>query len=306
MIPTLSSLAIFTLPAAGLLLVTGGIGLIVYSARATRDAVSRRINLVRDREPRAGAPAIEAEAPRLDGIGNAAQMQRAAIRLFGRIGIAAPRAAAALTASQLLTALLCAAAAPLARHHPLLADAPSMLAAAIGGAFLAGWFTPPFLLRRQIARRTRAVVEGMPDALELLVISVEAGLSFEDGIGRIATILRDTRPALADELSLTSADLRILPNRERALLNLAERVDAPSIRTVVTTLTQTMRYGTPLANALRMVSAELRNDFLIHLEERANQLPALMTVPMILFIMPTIFLIVGGPAVLKVIDSFGH
>ena len=188
----------------------------------------------------------------------------------------------------------------------MLSGAPVLLGATIGGALLAGWFTPAFLLRRQIAGRTRAVVEGLPDALELLVISVEAGLSFEDGIGRIAAILRDTRPALADELALTSADLRILPNRERALFNLADRVDAPSVRTVVTTLSQTMRYGTPLANALRMVSSELRNEFLIRLEERANQLPALMTVPMILFIMPTIFLVVGGPAVLKVIDSFSR
>jgi tight adherence protein C len=95
-----------------------------------------------------------------------------------------------------------------------------------------------------------------------------------------------------------------LPSRDRALTNLTERVDAPSVKSVVTTLTQTMRYGTPLAQALRSVAAELRNDVILRMEERANQLPTLMTIPMIIFLMPTIFLIVGGPAALRLIDAF--
>jgi tight adherence protein C len=111
---------------------------------------------------------------------------------------------------------------------------------------------------------------------------------------------------LAEELALTSADLKILPSRDRALANFAERVQVPSVRTVVTTLAQTMRYGTPLAQALRVVASELRNDSLMRLEERANQLPTLMTIPMMIFIMPTIFLIVGGPAALRMLDAFHH
>jgi len=90
---------------------------------------------------------------------------------------------------------------------------------------------------------------------------------------------------------------------DQAFANLAERIDAPSIRSVVTTLSQTMRYGTPLAHAFRVVASEMRSDSLIAMEDRANRLPALLTIPMMLFIMPTIFLIVGGPAALRVIDT---
>jgi tight adherence protein C len=115
--------------------------------------------------------------------------------------------------------------------------------------------------------------------------------------------LLQSQPALGEELARTSADLKILPSREQALANLAGRVDMPSVRTVVTTLSQTLRYGTPLAQGLRVVSGELRNDTLVRLEERANQLPTLMTIPMMLFIMPTIFMIVAGPAALHVIDA---
>src|SRR5581483_4007483 len=140
--------------------------------------------------------------------------------------------------------------------------------------------------------------------LELLVVCAEAGLSLEDGLSRIVNELHRAQPALADELGLTLADLKILPSREQALTNLAERVNVPSVRTVVTTLAQTLRYGTPLAQALRVVAAEMRNDFLLEMEERANRLPAFMTLPVMCFLMPTIFLIVGGPAALKLLDSF--
>jgi tight adherence protein C len=172
------------------------------------------------------------------------------------------------------------------------------------GLGAAGWFLPRIFVRMWAKNYETAVVSGLPDALELLVICVEAGISLEDGLGRIASEIQRSRPELADELALTLADLKILTGRERAFANLAVRIDAPIVRSVVTTLTQTMRYGTPLAQALRVVATEMRNDSLIAMEGRANRLPALLTVPMILFIMPTIFLIVGGPAALRVIDTF--
>jgi tight adherence protein C len=165
---------------------------------------------------------------------------------------------------------------------------------------------PALILRRLVKRRAKAAADGLPDALELLVVCVEAGLSLEDGIDRIIGELRRSQPAIAAELALTSADLKILPSRDQALANLAERVDVPSVRSVVSTLSQTLRYGTPLAQAMRVVAAQMRTEALINLEERANRLPAIMTVPMMLFIMPVIFLIVGGPAVLRLIDMLGH
>jgi tight adherence protein C len=152
----------------------------------------------------------------------------------------------------------------------------------------------------------RLIARGLPDALELLVVCVEAGLSLDDGLDRVVAELWESHPALADELALLSADLRILPSRDQALTNLAERVDLPSIRSIVGTLSQTMRFGTPLAQAMKVVAGEMRNDVLLSMEERANRLPALMTVPMIIFILPTIMLILGGPAMLRVLDQLSQ
>jgi tight adherence protein C len=172
--------------------------------------------------------------------------------------------------------------------------------ASLGAAF--GWIAPHLVAARLSLNRRRSVARGLADAIELLVISVEAGLSLEDAINRIVGELRRSQPAMADELALTSADLQILPNRDEALRRLAERVDLPSVQSVVATLSQTLKYGTPLAEALRVVAAELRNDELLKLEEQASRMPVLLTVPMILFILPSIFMIIGGPAFLKILD----
>ncbi len=199
----------------------------------------------------------------------------------------------------LLTALV-------ARHIAGIANSyPAMLVAAAVGA-VAGWLLPGMLIGMGARQRAKEVAAAMPEALDLLVICVDAGLSLEDALVRVVAELGQSRPALADELALTSADLQILPSRNEALMRMAERVDMPSIRSVVTTLAQTLQFGTPLAQALRVIAAQMRDDALIQLEERANQLPALLTVPMMLFIMPTIFLVVGGPAALQLIDILGR
>ena len=178
------------------------------------------------------------------------------------------------------------------------------LAFVVGG--IVGWLLPTFWIQSSAKRRAKEVAASMPEALDLLVVCVDAGLSLENGLARVVIELGQTRPALADELALTSADLQILPSRDEALMRMAERVDVPSIRSVVTTLAQTLRYGTPLAQALRVIAAQMRDDALIQLEERANQLPALLTIPMMLFIMPTLFLVVGGPAAIQLIDILGR
>jgi tight adherence protein C len=135
-------------------------------------------------------------------------------------------------------------------------------------------------------------------------MSSGAGLALEDAIDRIVPELRRSQPIVAEELALTSADLKILPSRDVALKRLADRIALTSVHSVVTTLSQTLRYGTPLAQAMRVVASELRNEGLATLEERANRMPVLLTVPMIVFILPSIFLIIGGPAALKIIDQF--
>jgi tight adherence protein C len=229
-----------------------------------------------------------------------AQEQREAAEVTRKFRI--PLAGARAIAAAVFAALGLAAS-----WHFLPASVPHVVCLLAAAAFaIAGWFVPAMVVSRQVKARTKAVVSGLPDALELLVICSEAGLSFDDGIDRIVGSLRQSQPALAEELALTSADLKILPSREVALANLAERIDVPSVRSVVTTLTQTLRYGTPLAQALRLVASQLRNDTVLRLEERANALPTLMTIPMILFIMPTIFMVIAGPAVLRVITILHH
>lgn len=178
--------------------------------------------------------------------------------------------------------------------------------AAVPAAILLGWLLPLWTMRWLGKRRAKIVAAGLAEALELLVVCVEAGLALEDALDRITEELGRTQPLLAEELLLTSADLRMLPSRDEAFAKLAQRVDSPSMRAVVSTLSQTLRYGTPLANALRMAASELRSDALMAMEERGNRLPALLTVPMMLFLMPTIFLVVGGPAVLRLLDAFGR
>jgi tight adherence protein C len=209
----------------------------------------------------------------------------------------------------LATKILCAAAVSvaswlLAPHVSALLASPLFRAATAGGCGFLGWYGPSVYLRWMSRRRAVTIVSGLPDALELLVICAEGGLALGDGIDRIVKELRGAHPELADELAVTGADLKILPSQDQALSRLAARIDVPIVQTLVTTLIQTMRYGTPLAQALRTMGAEMRNDALIRLEARANSLPSLLTIPMIVFILPTIFLALGGPAVLHLIDQF--
>jgi tight adherence protein C len=285
-----------------------GLALILYGARMVRIAVAKRVDLIR-REAGRGLPALPATATLIRaGPHGTKEGERAeTARVLARVGIGANWAAAGLIASRMFTIVILGLMGFMAASHWLpVATSRLFPVLAATGCGLGGWFLPGIVIGKLLKSRTKAVVAGLPDALELLVICVEAGLSFEEGIDRIAVGMRLSQPALAVELALTSADLKILPSREEALSKLSERVDMPSVHSVTTTLSQTLRYGTPLAQALRMVAEELRNDTLIRLEERANQLPTLMTIPMMLFIMPTIFMIVGGPAVWRVMDIFGH
>jgi tight adherence protein C len=207
---------------------------------------------------------------------------------------------------RLLVGLVLATALVLLAYRFLdLSATPRLVGVGALGAIL-GWVTPHLVAARLSLHRRLAVARGLADAIELLVISVEAGLSLEDAINRIVGELRRSRPMMADELAVTGADLKMLPDRDDAFRRLAGRVNLPSVHSLVATLSQTLRYGTPLAQALRVVATELRNDELLRLEEQANRMPVLLTIPMIVFILPSIFLVIGGPAVLKVLDVFAQ
>jgi tight adherence protein C len=173
-------------------------------------------------------------------------------------------------------------------------------AAAIG----LGYKGPELYLGNIIGKRTKAIRKGLPDALDLLVICAEAGLTVDAAFNRVARELGRAYPELGDEFALTSIELSFLHERRHAFENLAFRVDLDSVKGVVTTMIQTERYGTPLASALRVLSAEFRNERMMRAEEKAARLPAIMTVPLILFILPVLFVVILGPAACQISDSF--
>lgn len=155
-----------------------------------------------------------------------------------------------------------------------------------------------------VKKRTDMIRKGLPDALDLLVICAEAGLTVDTAFNRVAKELGRGYPELGDEFALTAIELGFLTERRQAFENLAYRVDLPSIKGVVTTMIQTEKYGTPLASALRVLSAEFRNDRMMRAEEKAARLPAIMTIPLILFILPTLFIVILGPAACSISDAF--
>jgi tight adherence protein C len=173
-------------------------------------------------------------------------------------------------------------------------------------AAVIGAYMPMLVLNRLIVRRQNQIRLQLPDALDLLVICAEAGLGLDAAFARVVRELGNAAPQLADELGLTAVELGFFPDRRQALQNLAKRTDLPSIRGVVNTLIQTERYGTPLAHSLRVLAAEFRDDRMLKAEEKAARLPATLTVPMILFILPTLFVVLMGPAIIQVLDHFHH
>ena len=173
-----------------------------------------------------------------------------------------------------------------------------------GAGVLVGGYGPVILLKNAISRRYQKLKRQLPDGLDLMVICAEAGLSLDSALTRVARELGTAAPELGDELGLTAIELGFLPNRRTALNNLARRADIPAIRAVINTLMQTERYGTPLAHSLRVLAAEFRDERMMKAEEKAARLPAIMTVPMILFILPALFIVLIGPAIIQVIDTF--
>ena len=175
--------------------------------------------------------------------------------------------------------------------------------ASIAGAALVGLLGPDWWVRRRHKQYLDAIQAGLPDALDLMVICAEAGLGFEPAINRVAAEIRQAHPAISEEFGKTASELRVVSDSRVALANMGTRTGLDSLKRMSSMLSQTMRYGTPLGDALRVLSAEMRYEMLMRFEARAARLPVLMTIPMILFILPCIFLIVGGPAAIQVMRT---
>jgi tight adherence protein C len=173
----------------------------------------------------------------------------------------------------------------------------------VAGALILAYKAPDLYLKNKVQKRSDAIRKGLPDALDLLVICAEAGLTVDAAFGRVARELGKAYPELGDEFALTSIELGFLTDRRSAFENLANRIDLEAVRGVVATMIQTEKYGTPLASALRVLSAEFRNERMMRAEEKAARLPAIMTVPLILFILPVLFIVILGPAACSINDA---
>jgi tight adherence protein C len=178
------------------------------------------------------------------------------------------------------------------------------LAVLVGGLML-GFRLPEIILSRLAARRRLRLEQGLPDALDLLVICAEAGLSLDQAIEQVGRDLRPLNPAVADEFATTAAEMRVLPNRGDALVNLVQRTRLASLRGVTATLNQTIRFGTPLAESMRVLAAQMRTERLARLEERAARLPVLLAFPLMAFILPALLIVVGTPIALRIVDFLG-
>jgi tight adherence protein C len=169
-------------------------------------------------------------------------------------------------------------------------------------AAVAGFYAPNLYLKNRIDKRRTSIMQAFPDALDLLLICVEAGMSIEAAIAKVSQEMGPSSIDLAEELSLLSAELSYLPDRRMAYENLGKRTNHPGVKSVATAMTQAETYGTPLATALRVMAKENRELRMSAAEKKAAALPAKLTVPMILFFLPVLFVVILGPAILNVMD----
>ena len=169
-----------------------------------------------------------------------------------------------------------------------------------------GAYAPNVYVKNLTQKRREKLEKAIPDTLDLMVIAAEAGLSLDASFSRVARELAPAWPEMSDELTLTAIELTFLADRRKAMDNLAMRTDMDSIRAVINTLRQSEKYGTPLAQSLRVLSAEFRNNRMMKAEEKAARLPVLLTLPMVVFILPPLFIVLIGPAILKLIDQLSR
>jgi len=183
---------------------------------------------------------------------------------------------------------------------------PGMALLACVGAAGLGYLAPMIWVKNRITKRKKKLRRQLPDALDLLVVCAEAGLSLNAALDRVVREMGRSTPDLADELGLLLIELNFLDERKKAFTNLCDRTDLDDFRSISNTLQQAEKYGTPLAQALRVLGSDFRQERLTKAEEKAARLPALLTVPMIIFILPTLFIVIIGPAILKTIDSLSQ
>ncbi len=178
-------------------------------------------------------------------------------------------------------------------------DAAAVMAAALVGSKL-----PDMIVKNGRTKRLASIRKTLPDTLDMLVICAEAGLATDAALKRVVAETGRKSTVLSEELSQTALELSFMPERRQALENFAARAPVPSVVAFTNTMIQAEKYGTPLARAFKVLSQEQRNERMMRAEEKAGRLPATMTVPMMLFILPALFIVLIGPAILDIMDNF--
>jgi tight adherence protein C len=171
-------------------------------------------------------------------------------------------------------------------------------------SFAVGLLLPDFVLKQLRKKHLKECERGLPDALDMMVICAQAGLALENAIERVAVEFAYANKAVSQELAVCASEMRIGSDRRSALQGMGERTGLENMKRFAATLIQTMQFGTPLTHALRVLATEMRTDNLTKFEEKAAKLPVILTFPMILFILPCVFLVVGGPAAIRIVEMF--
>ncbi|HDR9505710.1 fimbrial protein [Burkholderia cepacia] len=231
-------------------------------------------------------------------------MQRVKLGLqLARAGFRDRRAVSSMIGIKLSCGVLFAGVAIVfSPYIPRLGEYFVIRALAMIAAFVIGVIVPEYVLGAMIRRRRRIIAACFPDALDLLVICTMAGNSLASGIRRVAHELARICPPLADELTVCADELTLSGNVSATLTHFATRVDFASARSLATTLTQSQRFGTPITQALRTLSRSERTEQIVALEEKAAKLAPKITLPMMLFILPTVGLIAAGPAAIRLLE----
>jgi tight adherence protein C len=231
--------------------------------------------------------------------------QQRLLKLLRAAGVQGRGSLAGLIAMKVCGALFFAGLAwMLIEWRHLFASIMLLRVAVVGGMLMFGWRLPDIILNHIIRRRRLRLEQGMPDALDLLVICAETGLSLNQAIEEISRQMRLSNRDVADEFVTTSAEMQVLPDFGQALDNLVERTGLEELRGLIATLKQSLKFGTPLGESLRVIAAEMRAARTARIETRAARLPVLLAIPMMLFILPCLMMVVGTPVVLRIIDVF--
>ena len=183
------------------------------------------------------------------------------------------------------------------RNYPLIVN----LGISLGAGYV-GFYLPNFFVQNLVQRRQTSIKDAFPDSLDMLLICVQSGMSTEAAFQKVSGEVGATSLELAEELSLTTAELSYLQDRRQAFENLGKRTGIPGIKAVATALIQAERYGTPVGQALRVMARENRDMRMSEAEKKAAALPPKLTVPMIIFFLPVLFVVILGPAIIQVFN----